>query len=128
LIDRRGTCIFAATGNGGAKARAPFPAIMDTVNGITALDTKQRAYRYATPGRHVAAAAFGVKRLTAVPGGYRIASGTSFASAWVAGRASLLPQCSGSHDSVGLRRHIASQSVDLGQPGRDDIYGYGQFR
>ena len=123
----RGTCMVAATGNGGKKARPPFPARLSEVIGITAVDKKMRAYKYATPGFHVGAAASGVKRLTAVPGGYRIASGTSFASADVAGQLSRSSICTGRRGK-GLKSRISRSARDLGAPGRDDVYGYGLFR
>jgi len=126
-IASRGTCLVAATGNGGKKASPPFPARMGKVIGITAVDKKMRAYKYATPGFHVGAAASGVSRLTAVPGGYRIASGTSFASADVAGQLSRSSVCTGRRGSA-LKSHISRRARDLGKPGRDDIYGHGLFR
>lgn len=126
-IAARGTCLVAATGNGGKKASPPFPARMGKVIGITAVDKKMRAYKYATPGFHVGAAASGVSRLTAVPGGYRIASGTSFASADVAGQLSRSSLCTGRRGNS-LKGHISRRARDLGKPGRDDVYGYGLFR
>lgn len=126
-VASRGTCLVAATGNGGKKASPPFPARLDKVIGITAVDKKMRAYKFATPGFHVGAAASGVSRLTAVPGGYRIASGTSFASADVAGQLSRSSVCSGRRGS-GLKSHISRRARDLGRPGRDDVYGYGLFQ
>lgn len=126
-IAARGTCLVAATGNGGKKARPPFPARMNKVIGITAVDKKLRAYKFATPGFHVGAAASGVSRLTAVPGGYRIASGTSFASADVAGQLSRSSLCTGRRGNA-LQGHISRRARDLGRPGRDDVYGHGLFR
>ncbi len=126
-VAARGTCLVAATGNGGKKASPPFPARMSKVVGITAVDKRLRAYKYATPGYHVGAAASGVSRLTAVPGGYRIASGTSFASADVAGQLSRSSICTGRR-GASLKGHISRRARDLGKPGRDDIYGHGLFR
>ena len=126
-IASRGTCMVAATGNGGKKASPPFPARLSQVAGITAVDKKMRAYKYATPGFHVGAAASGVKRLTAVPGGYRISSGTSFATADVAGQLARSSLCS-RRRGKGLNGHISKRARDLGKPGRDDVYGHGLFR
>ncbi len=127
-ISAQGTCLIAATGNGGKTGKPPFPAKMSGVIGITAVDSKLKLYKYATLGKHVTAAAKGVKRLSAVPGGYRIASGTSFASADIAGQLAQLTLCNSQRGGASLASHIAKSAKDLGQSGFDEAYGYGLFQ
>ncbi len=126
-LDGRGVCIVAAGGNGGRRGRPPFPAIHPAVLGVTAVDTRGRVYRDATPGSQVDVAAPGVEVLVPVLGGYRTMSGSSFAAAAVSGSLGHLPACQ-RFDPAAMRAAVAAAAQDLGRKGRDDVFGAGLFR
>jgi hypothetical protein len=131
LLDRlitdavaRGRTIVAAAGNGGPTAPAAYPAALPGVIAVTAVDKAFRVYRFANRGPYVAFAASGVDVVAAnAPGGMARFTGTSFATAHVAG---LLARCRARGES-GARcfQALVASARDLGAPGRDDTYGYG---
>lgn len=111
-VAARGVVIVAAAGNDGPRAPPPYPAALPEVVGVTAVDGRLRVWRRATQGPHVDFAAPGVK--VAAAGAEW--TGTSLAAPVVSG---LL-----------LRRGIgpnalAASARDLGEPGRDPVYGFG---
>jgi subtilisin family serine protease len=130
-IDRRGVCIVAASGNGGAQRRVPFPASHPAVLAVTAIDTALRPYAYATRGDRIDVAAVGVDVFVAVPGSgrsaYRRMSGTSMATALVAGALSHAPQCEGARAPTAIRTLARAAARDLGPPGDDPTFGAGLF-
>jgi subtilisin family serine protease len=90
---------------------------------VTAIDASGRVYRRANRGDYIAFAAPGVRvQSRYVPG----LSGTSFAApvvaAEIARRMSLNPAMDLPAVLVGLRQ----DARDLGAPGRDPIYGWGE--
>jgi len=103
-----GARIVAAVGNSGPLSVDIYPAAYDKVIGVTAIDTQGSVYAMATRGDHVDLAALGVN----VEINGQVRSGTSFAAplvtAALAGGENLLLDVS-----------------DLGEPGRDDIFGRG---
>jgi hypothetical protein len=131
LLDRlitdavaRGRTIVAAAGNGGPTAPAAYPAALPGVIAVTAVDSALHVYRFANRGPYVAFAASGVDVVAAnAPGGMARFTGTSFATAHVAG---LLARCR-AHGQSNARcvQTLAASARDLGAPGRDDVYGYG---
>ncbi|MDP3852614.1 S8 family serine peptidase [Phenylobacterium sp.] len=111
-LTRRGVVIVAAAGNEGPHARAPFPAALPGVIGVTAVDARLRIWRRATQGEHVDFAAPGVD-VGAAGGRW---TGTSMAAPVVAGRlvgGQVTPD------------ELARRATDLGVPGRDPVYGHG---
>lgn len=83
LVDtllKRGMLIFAAAGNNGPDAPPAYPAAIDGVFAITAIDAAGRPYKHANKGNYIDLAAPGVDIWAATAGGsgaYK--SGTSFA-------------------------------------------------
>jgi hypothetical protein len=122
----RAICVVAAAGNGGKTGSVPFPASHLSSLAVTAVDEKLRPYAYATPGERIDVAGVGVNLLAAAPKGYRAMSGTSFATAIVAG--GLLRSCTGALPATGLRGAAAATAQDLGAPGKDSIFGAGLFQ
>jgi hypothetical protein len=111
-IAARGVTIVAAAGNDGPRAPAPYPAALPEVIGVTAVDDHQRIWRRATQGPHVDFAAYGVK----VAIGGADWTGTSLAAPVVSGLL-LRPGVT--------RQSLIRQARDLGEPGRDPVYGEG---
>jgi hypothetical protein len=83
---RVGLVMVAAAGNWGSADRPAFPAAYPHVIAVTAIDERKLVYEQANRGDYVAFAAPGVRVWTAIPGGGKFQSGTSFAAPFVAAR------------------------------------------
>jgi subtilisin family serine protease len=128
MAQARGICVAAAAGNGGKSGTVPFPASHRASLAVTAVDDRLKLYGYATSGTRIDVAGVGVNLLAAVPKGYRAVSGTSFATAVVAGAAIRLPACRGSQGPSAFRTIVTAMAQDLGTPGRDTLFGSGFFQ
>lgn len=121
----RGALLFAAAGNGGQGAAPVYPAAFASVLGVTAIDRNSRVYRRAQHGAHVDFAAPGVALPLsgeAETGASR--SGTSFAVPFLVAMASQTlksQQMTREQWSKGQKINLK----DLGDPGRDDVFGWG---
>lgn len=124
--EANGTIFVAAAGNSGPRARPAFPAAHPDVIAVTAVDEARDIYPQANAGAYVDIAAPGVGVLVAVPGGaYDMMSGTSFAAAHVSGVAALMLATAPRMSKTRLLQQLAATSVDLGAPGRDEVFGAG---
>ncbi len=121
----KGLILVAAAGNWGTADRPAYPAAYPDVVAVTAFGAKWVVYSHANSGNYIDFAAPGVRIWTAVPGGGRFQSGTSFASPYVAALIALEIK-KGTHASPNtLRRILRKHAVDLGKPGRDTVFGWG---
>lgn len=119
----RDVIIMAAAGNGGPVARPMYPAAYPSVVAITAVDDRNQVFRLANRGDYLALAAPGVDLRHALSGGgYGASSGTSFAVPFAVTAAARQKHLSPGEDIIS---RLLSDALDLGPPGRDDIYGYG---
>ncbi len=135
-----GVILVAAAGNGGPTADPSYPAAYPQVIAVTAVTKDLKNYRYANRGAHIDVAAPGVDIWAAVPGareGYH--TGTSFAAPHVT--AVLAVEARDNAKTEDLRSEdpniekngrndknallSASRIQDLGEQGRDPIYGRG---
>lgn len=121
--------IVAAAGNGGPAAVPPFPAAYPGVIAVTAVDERGEVYRRANRGDYIAFAARGVhvQGLTVADAKPASLSGTSFASPVVS--AAIARHLA--HDAPVLSDALAklrSEALDLGPPGRDRIFGWGEIK
>jgi subtilisin family serine protease len=124
----RGIAVVAAAGNQGPRAPPLHPAAQDGVIAVTAVDADGRPYRNAAQGEHITFAAPGVDLWLPRTDGHAHVSGTSFAAphvtaALAAGRAA--------HPDADWSWHLAAlagAAKDLGEPGRDPVYGWGLVR
>jgi subtilisin family serine protease len=123
---KRGHLLVAAVGNDGPAAPPLYPASYPGVIGVTAVDARRRILPEAGRGAQVAFAAPGADMVAAdMAGGYTAVRGTSFAAPLVAG---LLATRLRSPDRKAAQRavaELAATALDLGEPGRDPVYGYG---
>jgi subtilisin family serine protease len=122
---QRGHIIVAAAGNGGPAAGPAYPAAYDGVVAVTAIDDRYRAYIRANRGGYLDFAAPGVNVPVEVGGSTAEVSGTSFAAPYVAAAAAAElhePSLSGARRVINLLRERAQ---DLGEPGHDDVFGWG---
>jgi len=119
---RRGITVVAAGGNQGKTNSSVYPALIDGVVGVTAVDRLKRLYRNADKGRFIDIAAPGVDILTLAPQGkYQKSTGTSMAAAHLSGVMALLKEYQRDYEPNQLNQ----TALDLGRPGRDIEYGSG---
>ncbi len=118
--------VIAAVGNNGPSGEPLYPAAYDGVIGITAVDRKNKVFRYANRGEQVEFAARGVdvKVADSLSGGWRIESGTSMASPHVA---VIVAQALRAETiaSGAVKSWLMANAEDLGRKGLDPVYGYG---
>ena len=119
----KGIPVVAAAGNGGPAADPMFPAAYDDVIAVTAVDAKSRAFRMANRGSYVDLSALGVDVAHLKPGdGYGTSSGTSYAVPFVSAAVAIIKHQYPEADPAQL---LFESAKDLGEPGKDDVYGYG---
>jgi subtilisin family serine protease len=123
-----GHLIVAAVGNAGPASQPLYPAAYEGVIGVTAVDLGQHVFRRANRGAYVEFAAVGVDVIAAAPGGLAAFSGTSFASPYVAALAAMEYRSLDPREAIAARESLRSHALDLGKPGRDEIYGFGLAR
>ncbi|ADH98376.1 immunoglobulin-like domain-containing protein [Salisediminibacterium selenitireducens] len=133
-----GILIVASSGNHGndegTGENMVYPAKFDEVIAVASLDPdKERAYYSST----------GPENELAAPGGkgrgfqseqiytinnenaYSYMSGTSFASPHIAGLGALLMQRNPDWSATEIRQYMIDHAEDLGEPGRNELYGFG---
>lgn len=121
----RGFIMVAAAGNGGPDAPPAYPAAYDYVIAVTAVDVRRQIYAHSNRGPYIDFAAPGVRMFTAVPGGGRVQSGTSFAAPYVSVLVALDVARGRAHNPDQARQDLRPNLVDLGPPGKDDEFGWG---
>jgi hypothetical protein len=123
-LSRKGLVFVAAAGNEGPTAPPSYPAAYPQVIAVTAVTKDLRNYRYANRGDHIDVSAPGVDIWAAAPGG-RAAyqSGTSFAAPYVTAILAVEPREALQQEKADLLGSL--HMVDLGDEGRDPVYGRG---
>jgi subtilisin family serine protease len=119
-----GMILVAAVGNEGANARPRFPAALENVIAVTAVDAEGDIYRNAVRGPHVDIAGPGVDILVAHNGQRRFVTGTSMAVPFVTSLIAADPALSQSN-ATRIRRQLRDYAKDLGPPGPDTVFGAG---
>ena len=122
----RGHIIVAAAGNGGPAARPSFPAAFEGVTAVTAIDESGRPYIRANRGPYIDFAAPGVD--VSVEGGAARVSGTSFAAPVIAAEAAAHLHAPSLTESARVLTNLRARAEDLGEPGHDNIFGWGALR
>ncbi|MBC7336503.1 MAG: S8 family peptidase, partial [Clostridia bacterium] len=128
-----GLVLVAAAGNGGPQDDTVlYPARYEEVIAVSAVDGTDSIASWSSRGPEVELAAPGVDIYSTFRSGtYRVLSGTSMASPHVAGTAALAI-ASGITDANDngrindeVRERLRLTADDLGEPAKDDLYGYG---
>lgn len=123
----RGHLVVAAVGNDGPAAPPLYPAAYPDAIGVTGVNGARQALPEAAQGPQVRFAAPGADLAVARAGrrDYAVARGTSFAAPLVA---AALAQALPEPDPAAAARAVqalAARAIDLGEPGRDAVYGWG---
>jgi hypothetical protein len=123
----RDVVVVAAAGNLGDMGSPPsYPAANELTLAVAAFDAAQAPAYFSNRGVYVDIAALGVRVTSSVPGGgFSAWSGTSMAAPFVAGAAARLRAARADIDAVATRGHLEATSRDLGERGRDDVFGWG---
>jgi subtilisin family serine protease len=123
----RGILMVAAAGNGGAKSPALYPAANPNVIAVSGTDAQEKLFTASNRGVHISVAAPGADIFLPSPDEkYQITSGTSFSAAYVSGIAALMLERNPALKPNDLRAILEKTARDLGAPGRDDLFGYGE--
>lgn len=125
IAQRKNLILVAAAGNQGADAPPAFPAGYQDAIAVTAITTEKTIYNFANQGDYIEFAAPGVHIWTAVPGGGRFQSGTSFASPYIATLVAQQVARDGKPDIQTIRNSLKKVTIDLGKKGHDKIFGWG---
>jgi len=127
-VAAKGIAMVAAAGNGGPNAAPAYPAAYDEVLSVTAVDRLMRPYRQANRGNYIAFAAPGVNLAVPSTNGRSLWSGTSFSSAYLTGLAAGIIADNRANTSRKIAEVLQKESLDLGAPGKDPIFGWGLAR
>ncbi len=127
-----GAVVIAAAGNGYESGNAPnYPAANNHVIGVGATTQSNTCASFSTTGYFVDIAAPGVSivgaYLRSKGYSYVYMSGTSMATPYVAGLAALLLSVDDTLTPDEVQAFLANTAVDLGDAGRDDIFGAGRI-
>ncbi len=124
--EEKGVVVCVAAGNESVDAYRTVPASCDGVITVAALADETCIAEYSNFGETVEFAAPGSGILsTYLDNGYAYLSGTSMASPHAAAAAAMLKSYDISLTSAQITDILASAAVDLGEPGRDEVFGFG---
>lgn len=119
--------IIAATGNDNTE-RPGYPAAYPEVLSVSATDANQKRASFSNFGDYIDVMAPGESIASTYPGNqYAALSGTSMASPHVAALAALIRSTNPDLKNTEVMDIIRKNVKDLGDPGRDKYYGYGQI-
>jgi subtilisin family serine protease len=122
----RGIVIVAAAGDKSLGSYPPYPAAIDEVIAVAAMDIRGKPYAEGMQGDFIDLCAPGVDIMTTAPGDkYNCYSGTSMAAAYVTGAVTLLLQRRPDLKPRQVQSLLEHSANDLGIPGKDKQLGWG---
>jgi hypothetical protein len=125
-VTSRHAIVVAAAGNSGPTQPPAFPASEPGVIGVTAVDVHWQPYAEANRGDAIDFAAPGVRIWTpGLSASGRYHTGTSFASPFVTAAVAAWLIRGAPADAAQIADSLAATAVDLGEPGRDPVFGHG---
>ncbi|WP_256566558.1 type VII secretion-associated serine protease mycosin [Micromonospora sp. A3M-1-15] len=118
--------VVAAAGNTTESSIVEYPASSPDVIAVGGIDRNgnRAAISVSGPEIDVVAPAVDIYS-TGINGGYRVGTGTSDATAIVAGAAALIRSKYPDLPAQEVAHRLTATAIDKGPPGRDDEYGYG---
>ncbi|WP_276355963.1 S8 family peptidase [Cohnella caldifontis] len=123
----KGAVIVAASGNDNTD-RPGYPAAYPEVLAVAATDQGGAKAEYSNFGDYIDVAAPGTNIASTYPGSrYAALSGTSMASPHVAALASLVRAANPNLKNTEVMDLLRKTAVDLGDKGKDNLFGYGQI-
>lgn len=132
-----GVIIVAAAGNSAENADKYSPAMFDNVITVGSLSTNETLSSYSNygstievvaPGEHIISLrASGTSLGTALDSHYTTAAGTSMAAPHVSGVLALIKQKYPGLSNNQIAQVLYQSSTDIGETGKDDVYGYGKI-
>ncbi|WP_279433318.1 S8 family serine peptidase [Micromonospora sp. KC606] len=118
--------VVAAAGNAPRESQVSYPASEEAVIAVGGVDSKGDHAPVSVTGPEIDVVAPAVNiYCTGLNGRYRMSSGTSDATAIVAGAAALIRSKYPHLPAAEVAHRLTATAVDKGPPGRDDEYGYG---
>lgn len=119
-----GILIVGVSGNDGNNVT--YPAKYDSVIGVSAVDGRLNITGFSSTGPEVEFSAPGINVVsTYLYDSYGTSSGTSQASPHITGMLAILKQKYPAMTSSEIRTELRNHVQDLGEPGRDSLYGHG---
>lgn len=121
-----GIILVAAAGNDGPQGPPRYPAALDKVIGVSAIDIHDQLYGSANRGPYIDLVAPGVEILSTVPGGkFNVSTGTSMAASHVSGVVALILEKRQKMLPIEIKSLLEATARNLGAEGRDDLFGSG---
>lgn len=118
--------IVASAGNRPDDGYVGYPASLDPVIAVGGVDRRGNHAAVSVTGPEIDLVAPAVDIYsTGINGGYRVGTGTSDATAIVAGAAALIRSKYPDLPAQEVAHRLTATAIDKGPPGRDDEYGYG---
>ncbi|TCB99986.1 type VII secretion-associated serine protease mycosin [Micromonospora zingiberis] len=118
--------LVAAAGNQPDDRQVGFPAAYPNVVAVGGIDHQGRPAKISVSGAEIDVVAPAVEIYsTSIGGRYRVGTGTSGATAIVAGAAALVRAKYPYLPADEVAHRLTATAIDKGPPGRDDQYGYG---
>ncbi|MGE0825215.1 MAG: S8 family serine peptidase [Candidatus Binatia bacterium] len=122
-----GAVLVAAAGNE-ATAAALYPAALPHVISVSGTDSADHFWTGSNYGARIDMAAPALNILSLDAGsGYLLATGTSFSAAHVSGVAALLRTQHAKLTNAQVAQVLFETADDLGEKGKDTLYGYGRI-
>jgi subtilisin family serine protease len=123
----RDLVLIAASGNDNTE-QPGYPAAYPEVFAVAATDAEGRKAPFSNYGDYIDVAAPGVSIASTYPGNhYAALSGTSMASPHVTALAALIRSANPQLTNVEVMDIMRQTATDLGEPGKDIYFGYGQI-
>ncbi|NPV13451.1 S8 family serine peptidase [candidate division WOR-3 bacterium] len=121
----RGAILIAAAGNDG-RANVSYPARLSTCVCVGATDELSELASFSNYGPEQEVVAPGVTITSTAPdNSYLIANGTSMSCPEVSGVAALILSLNPALTPNEVRAILAASAIDMGSPGKDNLFGYG---
>ena len=125
--ERRGVVVVASAGNDGPQSAPHYPAATETVLAVTSVNQEWQETDFDQAGEYIDISASGTNVYSSYPDGYGTLSGTSMSAPSVSAAAATLIAANPTWTAAEVRNHLLATAEDIGEPGRDTIFGWGRL-